>query len=262
MNTSDIIKRGGPSVEPHELTIVTDPDDPLYDRRLHLPISDEALINLAAVGQVQPIAVRPRGMGLVIVDGLQRWKRATVINMLTARQGYAGEVSAIHEAYNRCKASDLGRRIIELCPAGIKLRVSVFRADEKEAQRAKASANEFREQDPVSEKARKAQQMSRHGLEDEEIAQSFGVSGATIQRWLALDVDRPKDRKKRGKATRPSRKRIAEVAKFFSDHARTDASIAMQWALGLGSDDELIKALQLPNDIEAAFKAAKKAKAK
>ena len=138
----------------------------------------------------------------------------------------------------------------------------IFRADDKEAQRGKVSANEFREDDPVAEKARKAQQMSRHGLTDEEIRESFGVSMPTIQRWLALNPDEPKKRKRRGKAVKPSVKKLTAAAQFFAAKGRTDASVAIQWALGLGSDDELVNALQLlPEDIEA-FKAAKKAKAK
>lgn len=252
-------KRGAPSVEPHELKVITDPSDPLFDARIYLPLTDEAILNFAAVGQVQPIAIRTRGFDdLVVVDGLQRWKRATVINAICGKRRYDGTIEPVVAAIERLTMSGLDRRIIELCPSGVKLKVSLYRADDKISQLAKASANEFRVGDEVGEKARKAQQMSRHGIEDADIATAFGVTGQTVRRWLALDLDAPKERKKRGKATRPSRKTLAGLAVELAHVGCPSFAAIIEWSLGMRTDAELIDELPV---FESTLKATKKAKA-
>jgi hypothetical protein len=228
MDFSSIIKKGAPSVEPHELTVITKLDDPLYDGRIHLPVKDEAVLNFAAAGQVQPVAVRSRGYDeLVIVDGLQRWKRATIINHLVGRHTYRGGLPAIDEAVARLKDSDIGRRIVELAGGGMKLYVSIFRAGDNESLRAKASANVWREDDAIAEQIRKAHQLARHGFSPADISETLGKSVKTIERYLAADPDKPKQKKKRGKAARPSVKRIHAI------HDRASEESDIGWALGL-----------------------------
>lgn len=258
MNVSSIVKKGAPSVEPHELTVISDPTDPLYDHRLHLPIKDEAVLNLAAAGQVQPIAVRARGFDeMVIVDGLQRWKRATVINHLVGRRAYEGEVACILEAIERLKNSTIGRRVVELAGGGMKLYISVYRGADKEALRAKGSANVWREDDGKAEQIRKAQQMSRHGFSNAEIAETLGKTETTVERYLAADPDKPITRKKRGKSKRPGTKRLGQLAELLTDPA-PNLAVVLGWASGTRTEAEVVEAWP---QLAPALKAAKKRKA-
>lgn len=77
MDFTSLIKKGQPSVEPHELTLVEDTTDILYDKRIELPLDDRSILNLAAVGQAQPVSVRPRGFDdLVPVDKPTKKRKA------------------------------------------------------------------------------------------------------------------------------------------------------------------------------------------
>lgn len=218
MDVQSLVKKGTPSVEPHDLTLIEDPKHVLYDARVHLPIPDGAILNFAAVGQAQPVSVRPSGLDeLVVVDGVQRVKRALVINHLSGRAAYKGKLKPVLEAIDRLKGSDVGKRIIEEASKGMKLQIALFRGQgaeaDKSALRAKASANTWRTDDVRAEKIRRAQQMDRQGISADEIAGDLGIKTvATVKRMLNADPDKPAKSGKRGKATRPSAKRLAELA--------------------------------------------------
>jgi hypothetical protein len=253
-----IFKRGSTSVDPHELTLITDKRDPMYDARVHLDVPDEDILNLAAVGFVQPVAVRLRGDDAVIVDGVQRVKRSLIINAVTGTRAYTGNVQAVKEAIMRLSRSDsaVGRRIIDLCPKGVKVPISVHRGKEADAFAAKVSANEFRQGDPIIEKARKAQQLNNHGHDAADIAAMFRVSAATVKRWLAMDTEKERGpKKKRAKSTRPTPARIQKTLgavdmKEWSDEQR----VLVQWLLGKGTDADLFAEFPFlkPAEAEAA----------
>lgn len=251
-----LFKRGQTSVDPHDLMLITDKSDSMYDARIHLPVPDEDVLNLAAVGFVQPVSVRLRGDDPVIVDGVQRVKRALIINAVVGKRPYTG-VASIMEAIKRLSASDsfVGKRIIELCPNGVKVPISVHRGKESEAFAAKVSANEFRQGDPIIEKARKAQQLNNHGHDANDIAAMFRVHAGTVKRWLAMDVDKERaPRKKRAKLARPTPARIAKVlgdVKTSGWTARENALIL--WLLGKAKDGDLFETFPFlkPEDKEA-----------
>lgn len=261
MNIQSIVKKGAPSVEPHELAVILDESDPLFDARLYLDIKDEAVLNFAAAGQVQPIAVRARGDEMVIVDGLQRWKRATVINHLAGKCEYVGSVKSISEAIERLKDSPIGRRIVELAPRGMKLYVSVYRGNEKESLGAKVSANVWREDDAISEYIRKAQQMARHAFNVEEIAAALGKSEATIEKYLNADPDKPAVRKKKGKHVKPGTKRLKELATVAAESEDDDVQslgVIFGWLAGTKTEADVLA--EWP-ELADSLKASKKRKA-
>lgn len=261
MNIQSIVKKGAPSVEPHELAVILDEEDPLFDARLYLPIKDEAVLNFAACGQVQPIAVRARGDEMVVVDGLQRWKRAMVINHLAGRCEYTGKIKSIAEAIERLKDSPIGRRIVELAPRGMKLYVSVYRGDERESLGAKVSANVWREDDAKAEYIRKAQQMARHAFSVEDIAAALGKSEATIEKYLNADPDKPATRKAKGKHVKPGAKRLGEIEDITGNHDDTDIralAVIFGWLRGRRTEADVIQEWPALADV---LKASKKRKA-
>lgn len=261
MNIQSIVKKGAPSVEPHELAVILDESDPLFDARLYLPIRDEAVLNFAAAGQVQPIAVQVRAGEMVIVDGLQRWKRATVINHLAGRCEYTGTIDAIVDSIQNLKDSPIGRRIVELAPRGMKLYVSVYRGDERESLGAKVSANVWREDDAKAEYIRKAQQMARHAFSVADIAAALGKSEATIEKYLNADPDKPTTRKAKGKHVKPGQKRLKQlqvVADESDDEDVRGLGVIFGWAAGTKTEADVLA--EWP-ELADSLKASKKRKA-
>lgn len=239
--TTGIAKRGSPSMEAHELTLITDISDPSFDRRVLNPVSDEAILNLAAVGFVQPVSVHPRGNTMIVVDGQQRTKRALIINAIVGRHDYDGPIQAVHDALKRLQLKDslIGRRIIELCPQGVKVPITIHRGTEAHAYKAKVSANEFREGDPIAEKARKAQRLVQQGHDESGIAESFGVHVQTVKRWLAMDTEKVKTKKPRAKNSRPSFVRVAKV--YESGAVNGETGLMLGWICGKVTREKLIE---------------------
>jgi len=255
-----LFKRGQTSVDPHDLVLITDKRDPMYDARINLAVPDEDVLNLAAVGFVQPVAVRLRGDDPVIVDGVQRVKRALVINAITGVHPYTGRVPSIMEAISRMGGTDsyAGKRVIELAPKGVKVPISVHRGKEADAFAAKVSANEFRQGDTIIEKARKAQQLNNHGHDAADIAAMFKVHVGTVKRWLAMDTEKERGpRKKRAKLDRPTPARVQKVL-LASDAPKWTAREALMvaWLCGRAKDAELFEAFPFLKPAEAESEAA------
>jgi len=255
-----LFKRGQTSVDPHDLVLITDKRDPMYDARIHLAVPDEDVLNLAAVGFVQPVAVRLRGDEPVIVDGVQRVKRALIINHITAKHVYTGHVQAVKDAIIRLSASGsaAGRRIIELCSTGVKVPISVHRGKEADAFAAKVSANEFRQGDTIIEKARKAQQLNNHGHDAADIAAMFKVHVGTVKRWLAMDTEKERGpRKKRAKLARPTPARIQKTLGVVeAGEWSAEQLVLVEWLLGKTNDAALFEALPFLKPASAESKAA------
>lgn len=224
-DVESLVKKGRPSWEAHELVL-----DAIPDERLEDPISDEAILNFAVAGQLQPCLVRANGRGVEVVEGRQRVKRALVINHLAGRHEYDGELKSVKDAIARLTGSPIGKRVVEEAPKGIKVLVTVHHGDEKEAQRAAIAANEHRADDPLDRKIRKAKRLARQGFSEAEIALDFGVSRATAKRWIASDTS--KERKQRGKnSTAPSR---AKLGSAFEKLTKSTTDAADRWRVLFG----------------------------
>ena len=133
------------------------------------------MLNLAAVGFVQPVSVRLRGDEPVIVDGVQRVKRALIINAVVGAS-YTGH-SVDQEAIIRLSVYRLiaGKRIIELSAKGVKVPIIVHRGKEGRV-RCEGLGQRVPPGRPIIEKARKAQQLNTHGHDAADIAAMFRVS--------------------------------------------------------------------------------------
>jgi len=147
---------------PFAIRVATDPDHPLYDERNELPLDDSLARNVAANGVLQPIIVaRDDDDAVWVVDGRQRLKAACAVRDEQERQG---------------------------CAEKLLLRVPCVlrRGDDRRLYGALVSANEFRRDDTILGKARKAQRMADLGASVDDIAESFGCGRDTIKNWVAL----------------------------------------------------------------------------
>jgi hypothetical protein len=259
-NASSFLKRGSPSCWPDELTVINDPNHALFDERLALPVTDERIRNLVAVGQVQPIAVRVEGNELVVTAGRQRWKMATVINHLVGVRMYKGKIESIWDAIERLKRTPLASWIADQVPNGMKLQFVVYRGDAMEAGRASTSENEMRVDDPRDAKIRRAQRMAKQGHSAEDIADAFGfgvdaAAVAKVKRWLKVDLDRPQEKKPRPKSTRPSKSTVNDVVIALGDPR---VGTLLCWVRGESTAEQV---LEFYPELAEALGATKKAEA-
>lgn len=226
------LRRGTPSRWPHELAVITDPDDKEYDKRETNKIDPAAVLNLATMGQIQPLSVRLVGTRLTITDGLQRVKRALVINHLNGSHPYKGDCESVKTCIKAMTGTPIGKRVVEECPRAMKLQIVPFRGDDRQAYGAKASANEFRQDDPMVFKMEKAQRLiNKFNYSPEDVAEAMNVSVATVNRWRRIDLSKPRgEPKKRGKATRPGK--IAIETAFEKIKSDKQAHALLGWVLG------------------------------
>lgn len=75
--------------DPDDLTLVTDRSRPLYDERVHLPVSESMVLNIMFQGVLQPIEVskNPETGDIEVVTGHQRVKAAREANRRLREQG-------------------------------------------------------------------------------------------------------------------------------------------------------------------------------
>lgn len=241
---------GAYSFDPSNLTIPTDPTDPLYDKRWSDPIPDGAVLDAAAMGVIEPVVISKRVVGkntlAVVVDGIQRVKRTLVVNALLGQQ-YRGEIQVVKDAIDRLKASPIGRRVIELCPDGpLRVPTTVRAGTDADAYAAKVSANFWRHDDPVSRRAEIAQRLQKHGHSVDEIAARMGgCSTMTVRRMLAIDTTKPREKKVRGGATRPSAKQVASLFEQVKGEITEREKALLKWILK-GGDAAHVTEMFLP----------------
>lgn len=236
-STESLIKRGTPSAWPHELTVVDDPNDQLYDERLDLlPVTDERIRNFVLVGQIQPVAVQVHGDDLAIADGRERWKIATVINHVAGVHPYEGKNKPVREALRRLKGTAMEKLIADRCAQGIKLQFVLNRS--KGGALVTTSANEQRDDDPLATKMRRAQRMASQGHQPKDIADAFGKTEQTIKAWIARDLDKPREKKAKV-AGRPGAHALAAMAENTVLVPR-EADL-LKWAAGAMDTKTLIK---------------------
>jgi len=214
-------------LDPEDLVLIEDPKHPLYDARIKLPLKPEFVANIKALGVIVPVVVRKIDGAPVVIDGRQRVRAALEANRQRKTEGLPPmKVPAVER-----KGS-----------AGDAYAVTI-------------STNEHRQEDALRAKIEKAQRSHQLGNSEEDIATQFGVSVATVKRWLDANPKERGPRKPRGKSTRPSAKRVREVA--TPDNLPRGAVIAMRWAIGMITDDEF--AAEFPGVAEALKPKTKKA---
>jgi ParB family chromosome partitioning protein len=152
------------TLEPERITLVTDPNHPLYDPRVHDDPDESMVRNIMIYGVIEPVVIRNNGETVEVIDG-------------------RGRVKAALEANRRLTAE--GKQPIRV-PAIIR------RGPDADMFGVLISANECRREDNPLLKSVKAQRLLDMGKTVEEVAIAFGVRRQSVESWLALgDVAQP-----------------------------------------------------------------------
>ncbi len=148
---------------PEKLILITDKDHPLYDKRVELPVDPALVKNIKAKGVLESIIVVKEGEDkAIVVDGRQRVKAAIEANKELIKEG--------------------------LSP--IRVPAMQRRGDDGSLYGVLISANEFRHDDDIIEKAKKAAKLIGYGQTETEVALTFGVSVVAVRSWLrVLETD-------------------------------------------------------------------------
>lgn len=163
-NSIDVYGASGKSnvlfFNPEALHLVNDPAHPLYDERIHLPLDEAMILNIAEQGVIEPIVVwkDPESGRTCVVDGRQRVRHTLEANKRRAAQG-----EKPHEV------------------PGVVRRGSAVRM-----QQAMVSANEIRRADSPLGRAKKMVSMLERGNDEKDLALCFGCTVATVRATLAL----------------------------------------------------------------------------
>lgn len=150
--------------DPTELVIVKDKKHPLYDERIHLPLSEGLVRNIMLHGVLEPIIVRRNG---------QKENGEAIVEVVAGRQ----RVRAAIEANIRLEKEG---GIPIFVPAVIR------RGEDTSMLAVMISENEIKHSDEILIKARKAQRFLDRGHTTADVAIVFGVSEASIKNYLAL----------------------------------------------------------------------------
>lgn len=151
-------------MEPTDLTIVgldTDdgPENPLWDERINLKVSEAMVNNMMLLGVLETVLVTKVNGSPVVIDGRQR-------------------VRAAREANKRFAAVGSDKHILVPC--------MVRKGGELSLVGAGYSANEIRQNNDALTNARNLERFINMGGTEKEAAVYFGVTTQTISNWLKV----------------------------------------------------------------------------
>lgn len=154
------------SMKPEEVTIIgldtphkSIDEHPLYDKRIHIPLKEEAVKNVMAIGVRKAVLVTKEGELVPVVDGRQRVRQAREANRRFAEMGLPPIMIPVMLSRGKTLADQLT--------------VSI-------------STNSHRAEEDVLCKADKAWGMHFNGRSFEDIATAFGCSESTAKNLVAL----------------------------------------------------------------------------
>jgi len=131
----------------------------LYDAtRVRLPVPDAFVRNVMKIGIKEPVIVTKVDGNAIVVDGMQRVK----------------------------VGREAKKRLLELGDDTFRVPVIMQGGEEGDLLEVSVSANEFRVEPTILNRARRAQLMLDHGKSMEEVARAFGVTTKSISNWLTI----------------------------------------------------------------------------
>lgn len=157
----------GFAMNPNDLVVIgydtTDGEEhPLYDERVKLPLDENLVRNIQALGVIENITVRKNGGTPEVVAGRRR--------VLHAREA--------------------SRRNVEKGLPEILVPTTVLRADDRHAFAIAISENEQRRGDDPVTRAKKAARLMRMGMGEDDLAVVFGLTRQGVKNLLSiLDLD-------------------------------------------------------------------------
>lgn len=226
------------------VVLITDPKDPLYDKRVTNPITRERVVNVATFGILQSLIFRKRGTEIIVNVGKQRTKTVLVINALLGTP-YKGDVKVVHEAIAEFSKDEELVKLVMARTKGVPLRLpGLIRnsGDVASARLIVTSENSQRVNDSLQEAILRVQQnYEQHHIPVEDLAIAEGRSVASIKRWLNLDASKPRAKKTRGKAVRPSIKTITGFIEKHGSSATKREKVIFDWWLGKADMSDLVE---------------------
>ncbi|GKQ08843.1 hypothetical protein NUKP79_25640 [Klebsiella quasipneumoniae] len=146
--------------EPEHLHLITDKTHPLYDERVHLPIDEGMVLNIAELGVLEPIIVwKDPELGLTcVVVGRQRVKHTLEANKLRLKEGK--DPLLVPGVVKRGSANQMAKYMV--------------------------SENEIRRPDTPLGRAKKMSDALDRGLDEDDIAVLFGCGVQTVRATLSL----------------------------------------------------------------------------
>ncbi len=144
-------------VAPEDLKIQSDPSGKFYDKRIDLPLIEETVLNIMAVGVQEVIIAVPTEEGDFVISGRQRTKHAVEANKRL-----------------RAKGSD---------PILVPVR---FARDGETIPLLEIALNEHRQDDSPMMRVEKAMAL-RDKYSDEQISSAFRISPQQLKNWFNAD---------------------------------------------------------------------------
>ena len=144
-------------VAPEDLKIQTDPNGKFYDKRVDLPLIEETVLNIMAIGVQEVIIAIPTDDGDYVVSGRQRTKHAIEANKRLRKMG-----------------SD---------PILVPVR---FSRDGENVPLIEIALNEHRQDDSPMMRIEKAMSL-KDKYSDDQIAAAFRISTAQLKNWFNAD---------------------------------------------------------------------------
>lgn len=240
--------------DPLELTLITDPSDPLFDRRVNDamlpsdPLVTGFLLSIAIKGVETLISVKKResanGQEIIVRAGKQRTKGVHIVNALGAGVPYEGDVQAIHDAIAAFGEDVEFVKKITAFTGGRPLKIRAFPAnagDDAAARLSMEIENTYRRGNSVVESIRSVQaEHEKFGTSIEDLAFGRGVTEPTIRRWLKLDTYAEKKTKPARTAPKPpTQKRIKSFAFLMASVLTEREKLLLGWVHGERTPDEL-----------------------
>lgn len=146
------------SLDPDEITIVTDPGQALYDPRIAYDLDEEMVGSIMAFGVITAITVTRDGDRIVVVDGRRR--------VLHAREA--------------------NKRLIDLGKPPVSVPFTIRHGETHKLFEAAIAANTHRRADIAYISAIKSAQALNNGSTLPGVARAFSVTVTTIENWLSL----------------------------------------------------------------------------
>ncbi|WP_194967124.1 hypothetical protein [Escherichia coli] len=146
--------------EPENLHLVTDKTHPLYDERIHLPISEAMVLNIMDQGVLEPIIV---------------WKDPET-GLSCVEQGR-------HRIIKKKKAN---KRLLKEGKEPLLVPAVAKRGSAVRMAQAMVSANEIRQADTPLGRAKKMADALERGHDEDDLALMFGCSVQTVRATLSL----------------------------------------------------------------------------
>lgn len=192
---SDAPRQSAFRERPEELTLITDPNHPLHDKRAQDPIEEEFINSIRLLGITAPIWLKKDGEKKLVVAGRRRVKAALIVNK-ERRDAGAPDEQLVRIPAIYIKGDELDMLMLEIVE------------------------NEARKQDSPINRAEKLKRLLALGSSEKDAATVFGVSRQTIKNWCDL-IELPVSVKKAVERGELPASCASELVKLSSEDQKT-----------------------------------------